>query len=74
MKEHIKNIGKIGILHLEGFPVEVEITSVRQAFGRIDYEITVSGDNTVHKYVDSKRIMITGNSPHKQIQAREAGK
>jgi hypothetical protein len=55
MKEHIKNIGKIGIIQLEGFSVEVEITSVRQAFGRIDYEITLNG---VTKYVDSSRVRI----------------
>jgi hypothetical protein len=55
MKEQIKNIGKKGIINLEGFPVEIEITSIRQAFGRIDYEITLNG---ITKYVDSLRVQV----------------
>lgn len=39
MKELLKNIGKLAIFNTEGLRFEVEITNVRKAFGRIDYEI-----------------------------------
>lgn len=55
MKEHIKNIEKTAVIKLEGFPVEVTITNVKQVFGRIDYEICLNG---VSKWVNSDRVQV----------------
>jgi len=44
MNEHKRNIGKPAILTLKGLGIEVTITDVKYAYGRIDYEVQpVSG-------------------------------
>ena len=52
---HRKNIGKTGIINLEGFPVECSIIFIRQSFGRIDYQIAING---VEKWVNSNRVEV----------------
>ena len=55
MKELMKKLGKMAVFITDGMSFDVEITNVRKAFGRIDYEIKpMSGSGS--KWVSSDRI------------------
>lgn len=58
MKQHYENIGKTARLNLEGLPVEVTITNIRNAFGRVDYEVSLNG---VSKWVNHERVEVLDN-------------
>ena len=58
LTEHRKNIGKTGLIELEGFKIECTIIFIRQAFGRIDYQIAING---TEKWVDSQRVQVIAN-------------
>lgn len=48
MKDLIKKIGTVAILGLDMLEIEVKITNVRKAYGRVDFEVTpVAGSGSM---------------------------
>lgn len=61
-KEMAANIGKVGMLNVEGgaFGLAVTIDDARLTYGRIHYLVSGDKPNTGSAWVDSARVKVQG--------------
>ena len=58
MKDELKRIGTEAVLSIDGLHIHVRILDVRQAFGRIDYNVQpLAGSGT--KWISKDRLLVS---------------